>query len=226
MSMSLTRREKILIIVGSIVITLALYLVYFLVPFLHKSSDVDKQLSDAQSQVSTLDAKIAGAASLEKQISQLNEQIKTQWSSVPTGMDHARILLYLKQLTDGRSENVMINVPEAVQADGAFLTQTFTLDFNTTYPQFVDILADLKINELFNKVKLIKADYQIPVVAVENTPGSTASAQPTPTPDKNVIDVHIEFAFYALPPTAGESPQPAMTPTVTARSKDLMPVVK
>ncbi len=63
---------------------------------------------------------------------------------MPTGIDHARILLYLKQLTDGRAESVGVTVPETAKTDGSFLLQTFTLDCRTSYRNLLGMLDELE----------------------------------------------------------------------------------
>lgn len=222
--MTLTRREKILIIVGSIIVVVALYLTYFLFPCLNSFNSANRKLSDYQAQLNTLNVKAAGDTQLQTQIDDLNNQLKTEWSSVPVGMDHARILLYLKKLTDGRSDNVVINVPTPMKTDGPFLTQALTIEFNTTYADLRAILSDLKRNQLYSKIMLVKADYVPQDSGAAPASEETAVPQATLTPEvKNVISVHIELSFYALRPAGNEQPQPAMTPTNTERVNSLMP---
>ena len=230
MSMKLSRREKVLVVAGSIIVIVVLYLLYFLVPYLNNMNDANKKLSGAQAQLNTLNIEAAGAAQLDDIIKNSNNTLKTKWSSIPVGINHARILLYLKELTDGKAENVSVAVPQPIQAEGSFQTQLFTLDFNTSYPELLLILDNLKKNALYNRVTLLKVEYT-PSVTENATPapgetGQAAATQaptPIPTADINVITVHMEFAFYALLPYGSELPAPAMTPTNTDRNNGLMP---
>jgi hypothetical protein len=223
--MTLTKREKILIVVGLIVVILAMYFVYFWIPYTKNKTDANAKLTANITELNSLNLKSASTAKLEKQIEQLKNQIKTDWSSVPTDIDDARILLYLKKLTNSRAVSVNISVTDDVKAEGPFLLQTFKVDFSTTYSNLLAILGDLKKNELYNRVSYLQTNYQPSSLAETDQPQAT-SAHPAPaaTANPNVITVHIEFSFIALQPDPGVSPEPAMTPTVTARSNSLMPV--
>jgi hypothetical protein len=218
-----------MIVAGLIIVAVALYLVYFLIPYFNDSNEADKKLMDAQTQLSALNARALGASKLNGEIEELNGQLREQWSSVPTGIDHARILLYLKQLTDGRAESVAVTAPETAKPDGSFLLQTFTLDCRTSYRNLLGMLDDLKKGELYNRVTLLRADYRSNGETENATPapGETEPvATPTPAPKHNsdyVISVHMEFSFVALQPADGEMPEPAMTPTNKQRSDSLMP---
>ena len=100
--MTLTRRERIMIIAGLIVVTLAAYIFYFIVPYANNSSEAVKRYGEAQAQLSLLKTKQTMAAQLQGEIDDLNGKLKSEGSAVPTGVDHARILLYLKKITDGK----------------------------------------------------------------------------------------------------------------------------
>jgi hypothetical protein len=224
--MTLTRREKILIVGGLIVVTVVMYLLYFLMPYLNNMTDAKKKLNDAQTQLSMLNNQSTMSAQLESQIADFENQLKTDWSSIPAGIDHARILLYLKGITDARAENVSIAVPGAVAAAGPFMTQTFTLDFKTTYQDLLHILGVIKKNELYSRIALMKAEYHPPPTEPTAITEPAPAADATPAAaveDKNVIAVPIEFVFYAPPPAEGVQPEPVMPPTNTQRATPLMP---
>lgn len=210
--MTLTRRERLFVIVGLVVVTAALYLVYFLLPYIQDTNDAAARLGSAQTQLSTLRFEAAGVQKLDGEIAELNEKLSTQWACVPTGVDHARILLYLKKLTDGRAEGVGIAAPNPVEADGSFLRQTLAVEFNTSYGNLLSILGDLKRNELYNRVALMTADYR--------PEGAEAAGES----GDYVIAVHLELSFVALAPAEGEEPAPAMAPTSRQRQESLMPV--
>jgi hypothetical protein len=217
--MTLTRRERVLIIVGLIVVTAALYLVYFLLPNIKDYNDATARLSAAQSQLNQLHYQAASVQKLDGDISELNEKLRTQWACVPVGMDHARILLYLKELTDNRAKGVTVTAPDPAEAAGSFLRQPFTVEFKTSYANLLLILGDLKKNELYNRVKLMKADYQPEDV----TAADNADAPAFLRTGSYIIDVHLEMSFLSLAPAGGEVPAPAMTPTNTQRRESLMP---
>ena len=243
--MTLTRREKILIAAGLIVVTAVLYILYFWIPYTRNMAAARTRLSQSQTQLSELNLKSASAAKLGDQIRDLNGQLQTDWASVPTGLDHARILLYLKQLTDGKAEATGFAAPNAAETEGPFAKQLFTADFNTTYGDLLAILGDLKKGELYCRVTLVKAEYKAsPTVAESSVPEATPGASPSgtagetsepadtpalpaptpsPTADPNDITVHMELVFYALQPDESASPAPAMTPTNTQRADPLMP---
>jgi hypothetical protein len=216
---TLTRRERIFIIVGLILITAVLYLVYFLLPSLNRFGEDGRRLLEAQSQLGTLRYQAAGVQKLDGEIGELNEQLGTQWACVPVGIDHARILLYLKELTDGRAENVGIAAPNPAEPDGSFLRQTFTVDFQTSYANLLSILGDLKKNGLYSRVTLMTADYR-----PEEAAAAGGADEPIFSKKSNyVIAVHLELSFLSLAPSGGEEPAPAMTPTNAQRHESLMP---
>jgi len=223
-----------MIAVGFIVVILAAYIFYFIIPYISSTAAATKMYNDAQSQLNLLKTKQTMSVQLKGEIDDLNNQLKSDGAAVPTGIDHARILLYLKKITDGRTENLTINVPKDPDLTNRFLVQGVTLDFQTTYPEFLSIIGDLKKNELFSRVSYLKINYSPKDDVVPKQPddgntgsGQTISPQDTPTPitvpDKNVFVVHIELNFYAMQPSDSNTVSQPIAPTTTARTNILMP---
>lgn len=226
--MTLTRREKILIITGLIVVSLAAYAMYFLIPFFNNTNDANTRTITAQGELNTLNGKLAMSKLVKDEIASLNSQLKSQGTAIPSGIDHARILLYLKELTDGKATGVNIQVSGDTAIENRFLLQPVTVDFQTTYPMLTKILENLKKNGLYNQVTFLKVDY-VPATEMGIAPAATTepadSAYPVQTAaDKNILAVHLEMSFYALQPSDSEQPQPVLTPASTDRNTSLFPL--
>lgn len=219
--MTLTRRERILIIFGLVLISAVVYVFYFLIPFFNGTGDAMRKISEAQAQIALLNSKVKMSGDLKSEIATLQEQLKGSDASMPEGIDHARILLYLKEVTDSRAADVSVAMPEEPALSGSFQTQAVNLDFRSDYTGFEKIVAALKENKLYNRVTFLNAEY---TPAESQTGADTAGtpAQATP-PDKNVLKVHIELCFYALQPAEGAAPAPPLEPSATQRTADLFP---
>lgn len=257
--MTLTRREKIMITVGAVVISLTGYIFYFLIPNTNGIVEAGARLKSAQSRATQLNFMAAQADKLEQEIQELDSQLDSQAATLPTGVSHAEILLYLKELTQGQAEELEINMPSLPMQEGHFQVQAVTLDFRASYEDYISILSRLKENKRFNRATFVEAVYapvtteeplptETPAVASPTatasstsgvssaatgtaqvteapTPAATATATPMPVVvvDDNVLKVHIELSFYALPPgDAGQAKDP-VGPTVGQRADSLFP---
>jgi hypothetical protein len=234
--MTLTHRERLMIIIGLIVVALVAYIFYFVIPYVNNTGDATKRYAEAQSRLNLLKTEQTMAVQLRGEIGDLNSQLRGQGNAVPAGVDHAKILLYLKKITDGRTENLSINLPKDPELTNRFLVQGVTLKFSTTYADFLKIIDDLKKNELYSRVTYLNISY----ISKEQSgteqqgsgtvgPDGTSSPEdmtpPTPrqTADKNVLDVQIELNFFAVQPTEGNPAVQPLAPISTARANALMP---
>lgn len=223
--MTLSRREKIMIIGGLILVSLTAYIFYFFMPYQSGISDATKRLNGAKSQIGLLNTKKTMSAQLKNEIASLSDELKGSGSAIPTGVDHASILLYLQGLTDGRAEKVAIAIPKEPELQNGFLLQAVTVDFQTSYSEMLQIIGGLKENKLYNRVTFINAAYT-PPAAQDTANGTTvpeATEAPSLTAGSNVINVHIELNFYALPPTAGQQPAEPLPPSNGDRESSLFP---
>lgn len=220
--MTLSRREKFLIVFGSIIVSVAIYVMYFLIPFLTDSADTLQRQITAQAQIDQLQQISAGSAMTKKEIAEKEAALKEKGGTISDGLDHAEILLYLDRLTNGRAKDVTVHLSPDQPVQHRFLTQSVVMEFRTTWPLCQAILADLKKNGLYNRIEYVSTEYRKPEAASEPTVGETASPESTAAPkDKNVIFAHIELTFYAFQPTV--SAAPATEPADANRRDSLFP---
>lgn len=233
--MTLTRREKIMIVAGLIIVALASYIFYFFIPYMNNTNDAIKRFGDTQTQLNLLKTKQTLSVQLKSEIDDLTNQLKNEGSAVPAGVDDARILLYLKKITDGRVEKLVINVPKDPELTNRFLVQGVTVKFNTTYQEYLTIIGDLKKNELFSRVSFLQVTYSTNATAGAEqplggtgNPGEPVSPEATQAPlapdDKNVLSVQLELNFYAVQPSDGNTVAQPLAPITASRSSSLMPV--
>lgn len=219
--MTLTRRERIMVVAGAVIVTLTAYIFYFLIPYINDTGDAARRYSEARSQLNLLKTKQAMSTQLQEEIDNLNGQLKGAGASVPDGIDHARILLYLKKITTGRAESLSVSMPNDPEIINRFLVQGVALDFNTTYPELLGIVADLKKNELYSRVSYLDVGYAQAEATAQ--PGVEASTEPAGPPDVNVLKVHLELSFFAMQPEGGKPATQPEAPSATQRSSSLMP---
>lgn len=238
--MTLTRREKILITVGAVLISATAYVLYFLIPTINNSAAASARLIQAQSRASQLNYMAEQAAKLEEEIKALDSQLDAKSDTLPMGISHARMLLYLKELTDGKADFLEITMQPEPRPEGNFLLQNVTLEFRVNYSEYIAILSSLKENKLYNRASFVQALYapeatqtpeptQTPVADV--TAGATqAPAAETPAPEAtarpigdNVLKVHIELDFYVLAPEDGEQVKEPVEATNKDKTGDLFP---
>ncbi len=226
--MALTKREKFLIVFGLIIVTVAVYVMYFLVPYLQHTSDTKQRLAAAQSRVNVLNMQAANIGSIKDSIATLEGNLKEKGAAVATGIDHAKILLYLENLVKGRAKGISIQAPADQAQTGKFQTQHIAIDFHTSWKEYVAIMDDLKKNELYNQVAYIQAEYRKPEaqqapVATSPDATETVAATAAPITDKNVIYVHLELVFYAFELPEGQQLEPPLKPTEADRKLTLFP---
>ena len=230
--MTLTKREKFLIVFGLIVVTVAVYVMYFLMPYLQNTSDAKQRLTSAQSRLNVLNMQASKIGSMKDSIAELESNLKEKGATVATGIDHAKILLYLENLVKGRAKGISIQAPADQEQAGKFQTQHIAIDFHTSWKEYVAIMDDLKNNELYNQVAYIQAEYRKPesqqapvTTSPESTTPADATATPAPAalPDNQVIYVHLELVFYAFELPEGQQLEPPLTPTEADRKLTLFP---
>ncbi len=229
--MTLTKREKFLIVFGLIIVTVAVYVMYFLVPYLQNTSDTKQRLASAQSRLNVLNMQAINIENIKGDITTLEENLKEKGATVSTGIDHAKILLYLEDLIKGRAQEVSILAPadQATQAE-KFETRQITMEFRTTWKNYVAIMDDLKKNDLYNQVAYIQTEYRkanagaAPLTASpDTTQTATPEATLMPADDENVIHVHLELVFYAFKLPEGQQLEQPLTPTEADRKLTLFP---
>jgi hypothetical protein len=224
--MTLTRREKFLIIFGLILVSVALYVFYFIIPYLKDTSDTMARYASAQSQLNVLNAKASGVKKVNAEIAELENSLKSRGATIPDGLDHARILLYLEKLTLGKAENVTVVVTGESSVENGLLTQHVTVEFNSTWTAMQEILEELKTNALYNRVTFLSADYvpqSLPVAPQATGESDTPAATATPQANANVITAHVELLFFAFQPEDGKPMEPPLTPANTGRTNSLFP---
>lgn len=238
--MTLTRREKIIIAVGAVLISATAYVLYFLIPTINNSAAAGARLIQAEGRASQLNYMAEQAKKLEEEINTLDSQLNAKSDTLPKGISHARMLLYLKELTDGKADFLTISMQPQPRPEGSFLLQDVTLEFRVNYEEYIAILSSLKENKLYNRATFVQARYapvqtQTPEPTQTPEAGTTASASQTPaaatpTPEPtarpvgdNVLQVHIELSFYVLAPEDGEQAKEPMEATNKDKVTDLFP---
>lgn len=228
--MTLTRREKFMIVIGLIVVSVAAYTMYFLLPYLEDTSQANQRLAAAQSRINILNAQSANIGTMKDNIATLENELKDQGATIADGIDHARILLYLEELAKGRAVDVSIQTSVDQPEESKFLTQSVAMDFRTTWPQFVAMMEDLKQNKLYHRVAYLKSEYRQQELQWEQEdPAATETAGETPVPtvapvtDKNVIYVHLELVFYAFELSDGQQLEQPLPPTASDKKDTLFP---
>ena len=237
--MKLSNRERVLIIVGGLVIAIVAYIFYFVMPLSDRAAKSTKELNDANQQAQILKSEAIGVQKLKDDVSKLTGELDKKTAALMSSMDDAQIMIYLQKLTDGKASGLNVVFDPTIDETGLLLRQTVTLEFNATYRNMTDIIDALNKADVYNKVQVVNATYRQEAVifapdatAPTATPpagtAATATSKPTATPtptakDPNVLKVHIETYFFARKPVEGVTPTPVIPATTADRGGSIFP---
>jgi hypothetical protein len=215
-----------MLVVGFLVVSVAAYVFYFILPQMEKQQSITVQLNTTKSTLQTLKAKADRVEQLKTEIASLSSELDQKTGNIPHGTNDTKILLYLKALAEKTGNDIAITFADKPSVDGAFLRRTVALDSLTSYAKLSGLLNELDKAALYNKVQIISASYE-PIndsPAATEPPTGTDVAEPIPADPGYTLNSHIEIYFYAFPLQQGEQPPaPLMPSSIRDRTTSLFP---
>ncbi len=225
--MTLSKREKYLLIFGGLFVAIVLYAVYFLLPWVQRQQLSQQALQDAKQQAQIHEFQAQAQSKVQTELESLNAELASETATVPTGMDSARMLLYLNELFDSNASDVQYTFDAEEKSNGSVLYQTVAVDFVATEANLNKILTTLAEEKLYNKVQVFQTTYRTDLGAEEaeqiQTGGKEAMDKPAATATVEPLKVHLETYFIALPAAEGQTAEPALTPGSETRDGELFP---
>ncbi len=225
--MTLSKREKYLLIFGGLFVAVVLYTVYFLLPWLQRQQQSRQALQEAQQQAQIQQFQVQAQNTLQTELQTLNAELADKTATVPTGMDSARMLLYLNDLFDGNASDVQYTFDAGAKNSGSLLYQTVAVDFVATEANLNKILATLAEEKLYNKVQVFQTTYRTDLGTEEaeqiQTGGKESEDKPAEKGAPEALKVHLETYFIALPTKDGTAAEPALAPATDTRDGELFP---
>lgn len=190
--MTMSKREKVLVIIVLVMIILCLYFLFSLKPNLDELKVLNNDIEDKELQASTMAQQKIIISSIDKALKD-NEASKNELDDGLTiGFDQPAALVYLKNTVNEHATKVMFKFDERRQV-GQLSIATVQINMNSSFEGLKALLKAFG-----------SGPYIIKVVSVEVTePGETAE-----TPDVVVVDSEESTAQTTTPsspvPDSGE----------------------
>ena len=227
--MKLSKRETLMLVVGFIVVSVAAYVFYFIMPQLDKQQNINTQLIANRSTLQIVTMKNNQMKQLKSQIASMAVELDSKTTNIPHGSNDAKILLYLKALAGQTKNDINIVFTDEPTTDGSFIRRAVTLECLTSYDKLSALLKELNKATLYNIVQVVSAQYQAAVEQNPSNPNDSIAPPgttplPTPTGPTYTLNAHIEVYFYAFPLQQGNLAQePPLTPAIKDRQSELFP---
>lgn len=112
------RRERVLLILGSVVIVALIFFYYVYSPKQAEYHRLTEQLADRENQLKGMKATAQRAERLEKEYTELQSFIASVEAKLPTQKEMAALLVQLERLTKSLDINLVAIKPSALEANG------------------------------------------------------------------------------------------------------------
>lgn len=225
--MSVTKREKILIVIVLILAVCCGYYLYFFKP----QSD---QIDGLNKSIDTKSVDLANNEQIQKVISQLDKEISDDQdkvnkygSGITKGFDQPSILVYLQEKVSKYADKKSFQFTNITPL-GQLQVCPVTVTLECNYSNLKKLLSDLNTGKYLVKIASLSVDKHnddiaattqtSPSPATNSTISKTATTSPTPAPSapdvkKDSLDVTINLEFYNY---TGDVPSDTTYPFVTS----------
>ena len=219
--MSISKRERILIIVVVLLALLGAYYLYYLKPNMDEVSELNSDIENLQLQKSAHDQQTTQAELLKSQIEDMDEQLALYGDSIAHSFDQPPVLVYLSDTINTYASKNLIQF-DMTQQTGPIERYVITITMTATYDGLKQVLSALEDSPYLIRISgmSISTDTQITVMGTETDTEETESTdtaagsdissdttnQQVPISSLKSIAVTLTADFYCL---AGEIPEDA-----------------
>lgn len=205
--MSMTKREKILIVFVLILAVVCVYYIYFLQPCLKEITDLNSQKDINESNIRTNEQIKLKIEELTQKISDDEKKISKFSDSIFSAIDQPDVIVYLYNTINKYGQKVITNFNSLTNA-GQIKVCSVSVTFNGTYNALKCILKELSEGEYLVKVtELTAAPFVLPPVELPQGE-STASPTPKATDEQSsanqspavtdLLSINLTLEFYYI----------------------------
>lgn len=207
--MSISKRERILIIVVVLLALLGAYYLYYLKPSMDEVSALNSDIENLQLQKSAHDQQKSQAELLKSQIEGMDEQLALYGDGIAHSLDQPPVLVYLSDMINHHASKNAIQFDIAGQT-GPIERYMITITMTATYDGLKRVLSALEDSPYLIRVSgmSVSTDTQIVVVGTdtgtEETGGTDAQAgsdtvsEQVPASSSKMVTVTLTADFYCI----------------------------
>ncbi len=203
--MSISKREKVLIVIALIFAVFCMYYFFFLQPHTEKMSELNNKITDSDTNLKASQQMQASNAALEKRIAEDMAVVNELSSNITKGNDQPPLLVFLEETVksnDAVKDTFLFGKP--VQS-GHLYVLPVTITFTSNYQSLKKILSVFADGKYFIKVTglfaYLKTENNIPAFEDGNTQDDTQGVtqdDDEQTQPYGMLEVKIMMEVYSL----------------------------
>lgn len=199
--MTISKREKTLIIIVLLLAVLCMYYMFFLKPYMDEMNTLSTDMSSKEISVNTNEQIKSKLGNLEEDISEMESQIES-YSGVTYGFDQPSVLRYLADTINEYASKIMFRFEDITQI-GQLQVCNVTATMNGTYDGLKNVLKSINEGKYFIKVSGLTASQKIVEEVETSQNGDEGSvAEPVETSPDFLLDITINLEVYSFPGAA------------------------
>jgi Tfp pilus assembly protein PilO len=217
--MSISKREKILIIVVVLLALIGAYYLYYLKPCLDDIKELNAEIAGTETQISISETQKKQIEKIEAEIADVDEQLSLFGGSVAQVFDQPPVLVYLSDTVKAcgaAKATINFNEPEQI---GQIERCTITIMMISTYDQLkrvLDAFANAPYLIRLTQLRVVLSSAQETLGGTtgedetigdaQTDPATTPEADQTVQPAPQLLNVTITLDFFSL---SGDIPEDA-----------------
>ncbi len=191
--MSLSKREKMLILIGLMFATLSLYYFFFLQPHMNAMDDLNKEIADKDTELKSIQQMHLSGAALEKRITEDLEIINQLSGGISKGNDQPPLIVFLEN-SIGPHATKGTFLFDKVHQSGHLFVAPVTITVTGSYSGLKNILSTFANQKYFIKITGLSISYN--AKNAEFTDNEDADEVLIKASDK--LDIKINAEVYSL----------------------------
>jgi len=208
--MSLSKRERVLLIVVALLAVAALYIMFYFKPFIETYNETQDEIDTLLIEQNTLNQQNAQTENLLTQVNSLDAQLAQYGDGVTHAFDQPAVLVYLSDTVNQYAQKNTITFEYAAQT-GTVEQYSIRVTLITTYDGLKQLLAALDDAPYMMRISAMSAFIYEPLTTVaaddaldttDTTNDPTGATPPQggslAAPDPELISVDLQLNFYCL----------------------------
>jgi Tfp pilus assembly protein PilO len=197
--MSISKREKVLIIVVVLLALLGVYYLYYLKPCMEKIEDLKVEIASSQAELSTLALQKSQQGTLEEQLAEVDAGLAKYADGSAQAFDQPPILVFLSKTAGDNAIKGAIYFDFPVQV-GQIQRCPISITVTCTYDGLRTLLSDLSSAPYLLRVTSISAGLPTEDDGTDETAsGDTSESSEPQTPlIPNGLEVKLTLDFFCL----------------------------
>lgn len=195
--MTISKRERTLIVIVAILAVICLYYVFFLKPHLDEMQQVNSSISDNEALIYAREQQKVIIQNLDGTIVENEQKAANMSAGITQGFDQPPVLVYLKKTISDNANKLMFTFGNLSQA-GQMVVCPVSITMTSSYEGIKNILAELNNDQYFIKVTALSimagADSAAATVPVAD---GTLPAEIITAPN-NLLEVKLDVEFYSF----------------------------